>query len=80
MSPYFGGAVTPLIPKKRNSCCLDPRFRKDGGRGGCQRSGLLSTVTLGLGPRVQGKESLFLRGVKGRKSGISFHGCSHSQA
>ncbi len=35
-----------------------------------QRPGLLSTVTLGLDPRVQGKESLFCRGVKGRKSGI----------
>ena len=41
-----------------------------------QRPGQLVTnggspfvVTLGLGPRVQGKESLFWRGVKGRKSG-----------
>ena len=29
-----------------------------------------SVVTLGLDPRVQGDDSLFWRGVKGRKSGI----------
>ena len=33
MSPYFGRAVTPLIPKKRNSCCLDARIRKHDGEG-----------------------------------------------
>ena len=51
---------------------LDPRFRKDDRRGWCRRSGQLvtnggspSVVTLGLDPRVQGKESLFCRGVKG---------------
>ena len=54
MSPYFGGAVTPLIPKKRHSCCLDPRIRKDDGRRG---------VAGGVLFRVWGRLSFLKNGI-----------------
>ena len=76
MIPYFSGA---LRVGKAVLVFLDARFRRNDGRGWVSVRDSSHDVTLGLGPRVQGNESLFCRGVKSRKSGIVYPGSSHAQ-
>ena len=69
-----------LVSKKRNMFFLDARLRKDDHRGCISVRDFSLPSPLGLARGSRAKIPYFGGTLRGRKSGIRFPGCSHSQA